>query len=168
MDCSPPDSSVHGHSLGKNIGVGCLAFLQGIFLTQELNPCLLCLLHWQRPTELKDTALRQLEHTVYFMRSRHWSTKEATGSPWGGSYTRRKCQESGPLAPRGQELSLDNQVTVSSWHILLWKNPLLLRSPLFVPCSGNTQASTQACFAQEALSPSPAPSPLGVRMCFVL
>ena len=32
---------------GKDTGVGCQALLQGIFLTQGLNPCLLCLLHWQ-------------------------------------------------------------------------------------------------------------------------
>ena len=31
-------------SSGKNTGVGCHFFLQGIFLTQELNPCLL---QWQ-------------------------------------------------------------------------------------------------------------------------
>ena len=30
---------------GKNTGMGCHALLQGIFLTQESNPCLLCLLH---------------------------------------------------------------------------------------------------------------------------
>ena len=30
---------------GKNTGVGCHSFLQGIFLTQELKPHLLCLLH---------------------------------------------------------------------------------------------------------------------------
>ena len=35
MDCSPP---------GKNPGVGCHFFLQGIFLTQGLN---LHFLHWQ-------------------------------------------------------------------------------------------------------------------------
>ena len=34
MDCSPPGSSVHGDSPGKNIGVGCHALLQGIFPTQ--------------------------------------------------------------------------------------------------------------------------------------
>ena len=34
-------------SLGKNPGVGCQALLQGIFLTQGLNPHLLPLLHWQ-------------------------------------------------------------------------------------------------------------------------
>ena len=32
---------------GNNTGVGCHDLLQGIFLTQESNPCLLCLLHWQ-------------------------------------------------------------------------------------------------------------------------
>ena len=31
MDYSPPGSSVHGGSPGKNTGVGCPAFLQGIF-----------------------------------------------------------------------------------------------------------------------------------------
>ena len=34
-------------SPGKNTGVGCHALLQGIFLTQGSNPCLLCLLQWE-------------------------------------------------------------------------------------------------------------------------
>ena len=38
MNCSPPGSSVHGDSPGKNTGVGCHVLLQGIFLTQGLNP----------------------------------------------------------------------------------------------------------------------------------
>ena len=38
LDCSPPDSSVHGNSPGKNTSVGCHFLLQGIFLTQESNP----------------------------------------------------------------------------------------------------------------------------------
>ena len=37
MDCSPPGSSVHGDSPGKNTGVGCHTLLQGIFSTQRLN-----------------------------------------------------------------------------------------------------------------------------------
>ena len=40
-DCSPPGSSVHGDSPGKNTGVGCYALLQGIFPTQGSNPGLL-------------------------------------------------------------------------------------------------------------------------------
>ena len=46
MDSSPPSSSVHGDSPGKNTGVGCHSLFQGIFPTQGLNPHLLCLLHW--------------------------------------------------------------------------------------------------------------------------
>ena len=38
MDCSPPGSSVHGDSPGKNTGVGCHALLQGIFPTHGSNP----------------------------------------------------------------------------------------------------------------------------------
>ena len=38
MDCSPPGSSVHGDSPGKNTGVGCHTFFQGIFPTQGTNP----------------------------------------------------------------------------------------------------------------------------------
>ena len=34
-------------SLGRNTGVACHFLLQGIFLTQGLNPHLLHLLHWQ-------------------------------------------------------------------------------------------------------------------------
>ena len=41
MDCSPPGSSVHGDSPGKNTGVGCQALLQGVFPTQGSNPGLL-------------------------------------------------------------------------------------------------------------------------------
>ena len=47
MNCSPPGSSVHGDSPGKNTGVGFHALLQGFFLTQESNLHFSCLLHWQ-------------------------------------------------------------------------------------------------------------------------
>ena len=38
MDCSPPGSSVHGNSPGKNTRVGSLSLLQGIFPSQGSNP----------------------------------------------------------------------------------------------------------------------------------
>ena len=38
ITCSPPISSVHGDSPGKNTGVGCHALLQGIFPVQGWNP----------------------------------------------------------------------------------------------------------------------------------
>ena len=47
MNGSPPDSFVHRDSPGKNTRLGCHVLLQRIFPTQELNPHLLSLLHWQ-------------------------------------------------------------------------------------------------------------------------
>ena len=44
MDYNLPGSPVHGMFPGKNTGEGCHFLLQGIFLTQGSN---LCLLHWQ-------------------------------------------------------------------------------------------------------------------------
>ena len=41
VDYSPPGSSVHGDSPGKNTGVGCHALLQGIFPNQGSNPKIL-------------------------------------------------------------------------------------------------------------------------------
>ena len=38
IDYSPPGSSVHGNSLGKNTGVSSHALLQGISPTQGSNP----------------------------------------------------------------------------------------------------------------------------------
>ena len=43
MDCHPPGSSVHEIFPSKNIRLGCHFLLQGIFLTQRLNPHLM---HW--------------------------------------------------------------------------------------------------------------------------
>ena len=59
-DCSPPGSSVHGDSPGKNTVVGCHALLQRIFPTQGLNPghphcrwILYCLSHEGSPRILE-------------------------------------------------------------------------------------------------------------------
>ena len=50
IDSSPPGSSVHGDSPGKNTGVGCLFFILGIFPIQGPNLSLLrcrqILYHW--------------------------------------------------------------------------------------------------------------------------
>ena len=47
MDCSSPGSSVRGIFQARITGAGCHFLFQNIFLTQGLNPQLLCLLHWQ-------------------------------------------------------------------------------------------------------------------------
>ena len=45
LDCSPPGPSVHGIFQARILEW--VTILQGIFLIQGLNPCLLCLLHWR-------------------------------------------------------------------------------------------------------------------------
>ena len=57
MDCSPPGSSVHGISQARILELGCHFFLQGIFLTQGLNP------QWKPP------AVEAQSHN-------HWTTRE--------------------------------------------------------------------------------------------
>ena len=53
-------------SPGKNTGVGSYFILQGIFPTQRLNPCLLCLLQWQAKLIIKE--LLWLSHLIQFPR----------------------------------------------------------------------------------------------------
>ena len=62
MDCSPPGSSVHGDSPGKNTGVGCHALLQGIFPTQGSNPGLPHCAADSLPSELPE--LPQLNNCI--------------------------------------------------------------------------------------------------------
>ena len=73
-------------SLGKNTGEGCHALLQGIFLTQRLNPHFLCLLHWQsgsllvlpwKPVYL--TLIYKQDFEQYF-----WDINKKTISVWYG------------------------------------------------------------------------------------
>ena len=45
MNFSPPDSSVYG--ILQPALLEWVAVLRGIFMTQGLNPCILCLLLWQ-------------------------------------------------------------------------------------------------------------------------
>ena len=70
MDYSPPGSTVHGDSPGKNTGVGCHALLQGLFPAQGSN---LGLPHCRR--------------ILY-----HWATWEAHGSSTYNQATARPIQ----------------------------------------------------------------------------
>ena len=45
-NCSPPGFSVHGIFQGRILEQVTISCSRGIFLTQGLNPCLLCLLPW--------------------------------------------------------------------------------------------------------------------------
>ena len=56
------------NSPSENTGIGCHALLQGIFPTQESNPHLLCLLHWQAgslPLAPRGKPLRQIYDIIF-------------------------------------------------------------------------------------------------------
>ena len=60
MDYSPPSSSVHGNSPGKNTGVGCHALLQGIFPTQVAPALEADFLPCEPPGKPKNTGVGSL------------------------------------------------------------------------------------------------------------
>ena len=68
MDSSPPGSSIHGDSPGKNTGVGCHALLQGIVPIQGLNLHLLSLLYYQ----VGSLPLAPLEKPMMFLSAWSW------------------------------------------------------------------------------------------------
>ena len=74
MDCSPPGSSVHGDSPGKNSGVSCHALLQGIFPTQGSNPGLPhC--RWTLPSEPPGKPRWPRDFQIWSLfRSSSWNT----------------------------------------------------------------------------------------------
>ena len=47
MDCSPPGSSVHGILQARILEWVTISSSRGVFPTQGLNLCVLCLQHWQ-------------------------------------------------------------------------------------------------------------------------
>ena len=71
---------------GKNTGMGCHFLLQGIFLTQRSNPCLLCLLHLQMGS-LPLAKLHARDPKLIRMESRFLSSsvaqKPVTTTPYG-------------------------------------------------------------------------------------
>ena len=59
MDCSPPGSSVHGNSPGKNSGVDWHALLHGIFPTPGVKPGPPALQADSLPAELPGSPVKQ-------------------------------------------------------------------------------------------------------------
>ena len=82
MDCSPPGSSLHGNSPGKNTGVDCHFHLQGIFLTQGIKPMSPALQADSLLSELQESPEFNLDdHYIYYcgqeMKQSSQSTKES-------------------------------------------------------------------------------------------
>ena len=95
MDCSPPGSTVHGDSPGKNTGVGFHALLQGIFPTQRLNPGLLhyrwilyCLSHQGSPRILEWVAQQFSRGSS---QPRNWTGVSCIAGRFFSSWTTREA-----------------------------------------------------------------------------
>ena len=114
-----------GDSPGKYTGVGGHALLQGIFPIWGLNPCLLCLLHWQvgsLPLVLPGKS------TVNVVCPNHSQTIHATpvcgktvfyhSGPW--------CQKSWGLLPYRMEMEIHSSVL--AWEIPRTQDPGRLQS----------------------------------------
>ena len=99
VDCSPPGSSVHGDSPGKNTGVGCHALLQGIFPTQGSNPGLPhC--WWILYCLSREGSPKILEWLVYpFSRGTCWPRGQLGVSCIGGRFFTNWATQEAPLCP---------------------------------------------------------------------
>ena len=98
MDCSPPGSSVHGDSPGKNTGVGCHALLQGIFPTQRLSPDLPNCKHTLYHVSHQGSP-RILERVAYLFsrvssQPRNWTRVSCIGGRFLTSWVTREALES--------------------------------------------------------------------------
>ena len=67
MDCSLPGSSVHGILQARILEWVAISFLQGIFLTQGLNPGLL---HCRQILYHQRTFLKYKHHSIFFKTER--------------------------------------------------------------------------------------------------
>ena len=103
-------------SLGKNTGVGCYFFLQGIFPTQGSNPGLLCLPRWQAgswpPAPLLLLSPVQLSRSVMSNSLR----------PRGLQHTRPPCPSPAP-GVYSHLMSIES--VMPSNHLILFRSPLL-------------------------------------------
>ena len=78
MDCSPPDSSVHGILQARILEWSGRFLLQGIFQTQGSNPRFLCLLNWQADSSLLASPGKPLS-ACYASNTSAWNMMFTTG-----------------------------------------------------------------------------------------
>ena len=112
MDCSPPGSSVHGDSPGKNTLVGSHSLLQGIFPTEELNPGLL--------------HCRQILYHLSHQGSPNFSLQKHTLLNWASLVAQRlkrlPAMRETWVRSLGREDPLEKEMATHS-SILVWRIP---------------------------------------------
>ena len=103
-------------SPGKNSGVDFYVFLQRISLTQELNLCLFCLLHWHSGSLLLvPPGFQNLIKARQFPQ-RHW------GFPGGSDSKESACNAGNWVQFTGWEDPLEKEMAPHS-IILAWRIP---------------------------------------------
>ena len=97
----------------QNTGVGCHFLLQGMFLTQGLKPCLLCLLHWQADSlPLSHLFVKVWKYSV------HNTNTLSTKSPDAWLF---QCSVSNPLiSSTYNHASEMYHITVTSIYIIIY------------------------------------------------
>ena len=65
MDCSLPDSSVHGTLQARVLEWAAISFSRGIFPSQGSDPSLLCLLRWQVHSLTTEPPGKPVCHSIY-------------------------------------------------------------------------------------------------------
>ena len=120
MDRSPPGSSVHGDSPGKNTGLGCHACLQGIFPIQGLNRGLLhsrwILYHLSR-----QRSPRILEWVTYPFSRGSSQPRNLTGVSYiaGRFFTSWATREQVGIQPTSVPVCLNSQSSLFLIHALI-------------------------------------------------
>ena len=148
MDCSPPGSSVHADSPGKNTGVGCHALLQRIFPTQGSNPglphcrwILYCLSHQGSPRKLECIAWPFSRGSA---QPRNWTGVSCIASRYFTSWAMREAPMDSTRHPNLDLLSVLFYTLIKYKTVGEFPGRPVVRvphchyqSPGFNPCSGN-------------------------------
>ena len=144
MDCSPPGSSVHGDSPGKDTRVGCHVLLQGIFPTQGSNPglphCQQILYHLSH-----QGSPGILEWVAYpISRGSSWPRNQiGVFCIAGGFFTHRATREAPMLIPTIVHIMMLLSTYLMPISLLEHELPENKHDVDHVPCSTWQPASTQ-------------------------
>ena len=130
VDCSPPGSSVHRDSPGKNTGVGCQALLQGIIrITQETSPNLLCLLALAGGFFITSATCEAPRHLSKCNQFQNLLLIFLLFSPFLSFFVSNDISNSQPLAPSPLPSSIYKSMDESQYSELRHGDIILMDSP---------------------------------------
>ena len=152
MDCSPPGSSVHGDSPGRNTGVGCHAFLQGNRPNPGIEPVSLTSpalaggffttgATWEAPLTPENLPVLEMGVTrVVFRWDRVWVISSVCGVDWGAVAVLCAVDRAAGLGGVAPAPGVPVAAHVASLSgSFSWSAPCPCgRRPLWIPASAST------------------------------